>query len=120
MAENRKETAVYRAMGAKRRDVTAIYIVYVLLVALRIATLSIVVGITVAFAAEVFYGKKLTDTAATAFGIVNDAPKFSLFNLEAPLLLVIIGLIFVISILASIQPLIRNVLRAPIRDIREE
>jgi hypothetical protein len=120
MAENRKETAVYRAMGAKRRDVTGIYIVYILLVALRIALISLALGIAAAFAVDYFYGKILTDTAVTAFGIIDDAPTFSLFDLESPLLLVIVGLIFVISIVASIQPLIRNATRPPIRDIRDE
>jgi hypothetical protein len=120
MAENRKETAVYRAMGAKRRDVTVIYIVYVLIVALRIAAASLAIGIAAAFAVDYFYGKLLTDTATTAFGIIDGAPSFSLFNLQSPLLLLIVVSIFVISIIASIQPLIRNAARPPIRDIRDE
>lgn len=120
MTENRKETAVYRAMGAKRRDVTSIYITYILLVALQIALTSLVLGVATAFAVDYFYGATLTDTAATAFGILDDAPRFSLFSLESPLLLVIVGSIFIISIIASTQPLIRNVMRPPIRDIRDE
>ena len=120
MIENRKETAVYRAMGAKRRDVTTVYIIYILLVALQIALVSLVLGIVAAFAVDYFYGKPLTDVAVTAFGIVDDAPTFSLFNLESPLLLGIIGSIFVISIIASIQPLVRNVMRSPIRDMRDD
>lgn len=120
MAENRKETAVYRAMGAKRRDVTGIYIVYILLVALRIAIVSLVLGVAAAFAINYFYGRQLTDTAVTAFGIVDDAPTFSLFGLESPLLLIIVGSIFIISMAASIQPLVRNARRSPIRDMHEE
>ncbi|MFZ1250574.1 MAG: FtsX-like permease family protein [Candidatus Microsaccharimonas sp.] len=120
MAENRKETAVYRAMGAKRRDVTSIYITYILLVAFQIVLFSLVLGVAVALAVDYFYGAILTDTAVAAFGILDDAPKFSLFGLYSPLLLVIVGSIFVISIIASIQPLIRNVRRSPIRDMRDE
>lgn len=120
MAENRKETAVYRAMGAKRRDVIGIYSIYVMLVAFRIATLSIVLGIVAALAIDYFYGSALTDTAVAAFGIIDDAPRFSLFSLESPLLLAIIGSLFIISLIASIQPLIRNTMRSPINDIRDE
>lgn len=120
MAENRKETAVYRAMGAKRRDVTAIYVVYVLLVALRIALVSLVLGIVAALAVDYFYGKTLTDTAVSAFGIVDYAPLFSLFNLESPLVPLVVAAIFFISLVASIHPLIRNVRRSPIRDMRDE
>ena len=120
MAENRKETAIYRAMGAKRRDVAGIYVAYILLVALQVVLVSLVLGVAAAFAVHYLYGQPLTDTAATAFGIIDDAPSFSLFNLESPLLLLIVGLIFIISIIASVQPLIRNTMRPPIRDIRDE
>lgn len=120
IVDNRKETAVYRAMGAKRRDVTTIYIVYVLLVALQITVVSIVLGVAVALAVDYFYGSALTDTAVAAFGIIDDAPRFSLFSLESQLLPVIVGSIFIVSVMASIQPLIRNMMRSPIRDIRDE
>ncbi len=120
MAENRKETAVYRAMGAKRRDVTSIYITYILLVALQIVLISLMLGVAAAFAVDYLYGALLTDVAVTAFGILENAPRFSLFSLESPLLLAVVGSIVVVSIAASIQPLIRNVVRPPIRDIRDE
>ena len=120
MAENRKEIAVYRAMGAKRRDVTSIYLVYIMLVALRTVVVSVALGMLIAFAIDYFYGKVLTDTAVTVFGIIDDAPTVSLFNLESPLLLIIIGSIVAVSLIASVQPLIRNVLRSPIRDMRDE
>lgn len=120
MAENRKETAVYRAMGAKRPDIAAIYGTYVLLVALQIALVSLILGIAVAYAVDLVYGSQLTDTATAAFGIVDNAPRFSLFNLSSPLVWVVVTSIFIISLVASIQPLVRNVLRSPIRDIREE
>lgn len=120
MAENRKETAVYRAMGAKRRDITSIYLTYVLLVALEIVVVSFVLGIAAALAIDHFYGKTLTDTAVAAFGIVDGAPTFSLFNLDSPLLPVIGGAIIAISLIASAQPLARNVRRSPIRDMRDD
>lgn len=120
MIENRKETAVYRAMGAKRRDVASVYIVYILLVALQIAVASVIIGVGVAFAVDYSFGQSLTDTAVVAFGIVDDAPRFGLFSLSSPLLLVVVGSVFVISLIASIQPLIRNALRPPIHDMRDE
>ncbi|MCA9338323.1 ABC transporter permease [Candidatus Saccharibacteria bacterium] len=120
MTENRKETAVYRAMGARRHDVATIYLLYVFLVALQIAIVSTVLGVAVAFVVDSFYGSTLSDTAVALFGIIDDAPRFSLFNIESPLLTVVVGSIFVISIIASIQPLIRNVRRNPISDMRDE
>lgn len=120
MAENRRETAIYRAMGAKRHDVTIIYLVYVFIVALQIAIGSIVLGLTVAFVIDYFYGGVLTDTAGTVFGVIDGAPEFSLFSLESPLLIIVAVSIFVICIIASALPLSRNVRRSPISDMRDE
>lgn len=120
MSENRKETAVYRAMGAKRIDITAIYTIYTLLIAARVSAISFILGIGVAYAVDRIYGPQLTDTSLSAFGIISNEMHFSLFSLSSPLLLGILGIIFVASIAASIQPLIRNVMRPPIRDMREE
>ncbi len=120
MTENRKEIAVYRAMGAKRHDITSIYLVYILLIALRVVVVSVVLGVTTAFSIDYFYGKVLTDTAVTVFGIIDDAPTASLFNIESSLFIVVVGSIFAVSLIASIQPLVRNVRRSPIRDMRDD
>ena len=120
MAENRKETAVYRAMGAKRRDIAHIYVVYIMLIALRVVLVSAIVGIVIALAVDYSYGRTLTDTAATAFGIIDRAPAVRLFNVDSSLLLVVVAAIVAISLVASMQPLVRNTMRNPIRDIRDE
>ncbi len=120
MTENRKEIAIYRAMGAKRHDIMSIYIVYTLLIALCMAIVSIILGLGFAFVVDYFYGKILTNTAVTAFGIIDNAPMVSLFDLESSLLYLIVDLIFVVSLIASIQPLIRSVRRSPIGDMRDD
>lgn len=120
MAENRKETAVYRAMGARRGDISAIYLTYVFLVACLIAIVSLALGIGAAFAVELLYAPGITATASALFGIIDHAPHFSMFDLSAPLLWAAVGSIFVVSFVASIQPLIRNVLRPPVQDMRNE
>lgn len=119
IAENRKETAIYRAMGAKRFDITKIYIVYILLVASRITAVSLAVGVFAAFVISQIYEQSLTRIATAAFGVAGNAPQFSIFNLNEPLLLIIIACIFAVSLIASIQPLIRNVKRNPVQDIRD-
>ncbi|MDB5168644.1 MAG: LolC/E family lipoprotein releasing system, transrane protein, partial [Candidatus Saccharibacteria bacterium] len=120
MAENRKETAAYRAMGAKRSDIATIYFTYVLLIALRIAAISLILGIGIAYLTDQIYGARLNDIALSSFGIISDDIRFSLFNLSSPLIWAVVGIIFVVSMVASIQPLIRNVMRSPIQDMRED
>lgn len=120
MAENRKETAVYRAMGATRLEVTGIYLTYILLITALIVAVSFVLGVTFAYVAHLLYSPHLTDVATATFGIVTSAPQFSLLGYNAPLLLVVALSIVLTGGVASVQPLIRNVLRPPIRDIRQE
>jgi hypothetical protein len=120
MAENRRETAVYRAMGAKQSDILAIYGVYTILVASRIAIVSAALGILAAFVINKIYAPSIESTAASMFGIIKNAPQFSMFDVSSPLLLGIIASIFIVSLIASIQPLIRNVLRHPVKDMRSE
>lgn len=120
MSDSRKETAVYRAMGASRSDILGIYVTYVLLVALRIAIASIVVGVAMAFVVNATYGTQLTNVALSSFGIVSNNLRFNLFDMTSLLIWITVPMIFAVSLLASVQPLIRSVIRQPIRDMREE
>jgi len=120
MADNRKETAVYRAMGAKRRDIVSIYLIYSSIVAAFIAVFASTVGIAGAYIMNVIYGQSLTDIAISSFGIISDSIRFSLFDISSPFLGLVILSIFVVSLIAIVQPLIRNVMRSPIDDIRNE
>lgn len=120
MADNRKETAVYRAMGAKRRDIVAIYLIYNGIIATFIAVFASAIGVIAAYIVNIFYGPTLTDVALSSFGIINDSLKFNLFDISSPIFGLVVLSIFVISFIAIIQPLIRNVMRSPIDDIRNE
>ena len=119
MADNRKETAVYRAMGAKRRDIVAIYLLYSGIISMFIAGFALAAGILASYIINVIYGQTLTDVAIASFGVIDNT-KFSLFNLSSPLLWLVVLSIFVVSLVAIIQPLIRNVMRSPIDDMRNE
>jgi len=120
MADNRKETAVYRAMGAKRRDIVVIYLIYSGIIAMFIAVFASTVGIIVAYVVNASYGQTLTDIAVASFGIINESARFSLFDITSPLLWLVVLSIFAVSLVAIIQPLIRNVMRSPIDDMRNE
>jgi len=121
MTDNRRETAIYRAMGATRPDIAAIYIAYTIIVAIRIAVTSLIIGLAVAWIINVSYGKQLSNVAVSSFGIQGaNTPTFSLFNLSSPYILLILVIIIIVCLIAVTYPLTRNVRRAPIRDMREE
>lgn len=120
MSESRKETAVYRAMGAKRGDIISIYLIYGMIIAVRIAVTAILLGVSTAYVINDVYGGQLTSIATASFGVINDNARFNLFDVTSPYLLIVIGVIFVVSFLSILQPLLRNVRRSPIEDMRNE
>lgn len=120
MADNRKETAVYRAMGARRKDIAVIYLLYVFRVACRIVLIASLTGALAALLVNHVYTSRISESAVAAFGIIDRAPDLSLFAIDLPTLIVIVISILLISLIASIQPLVRNVLRNPIRDMQDE
>ncbi|PID31518.1 hypothetical protein CR983_00655 [Candidatus Saccharibacteria bacterium] len=121
MVDNRKETAVYRAMGARRYDISAVYLTYTVAIGFMIATAALLLGVAIAYIIDRIYGAQLASTASLAFGIGNtEKSSLTLFDASSPLILFIYAAIIVLCVLAVIQPLVRNVLRPPIRDIRSE
>ena len=120
MADNRKETAVYRAMGAGRIDIAAIYLTYSMIVALRIVILSTLLGLIVACVIHYLYADRLTAVTIASFGTITEELKFNLFDLSSPLLPLVAVAILVTSLVAVLYPMIRNVSRSPIKDMRSD
>lgn len=119
IAESRKESAIYRAMGAKRSDIVKIYMTYVMMLALRIALIALAVGVMVAKLIDVFYGAELTGLVQSILGVASEDIRVSLFEIS-PLVGLVVLAIFVICLLAAVVPIIGNTLRQPIRDMKEE
>jgi ABC-type antimicrobial peptide transport system permease subunit len=118
--ESRKEIAIYRAMGARRRDIITIYVIYNLIIAFRISLTAFIIGITLAYIIASLYEPQLTAIANTAFGYMPEKTVFLLFDTSSPLLWIVAFAIFTTSMIASIQPLAHSVMRAPIEDMRNE
>jgi len=120
LAESRKETAVYRAMGARRGDIASVYLMYVLMIATLIALLSSILGIGAALVIDRIYSPTFTAVASSSYGYLDQNMQFGLFSVATPYLPAVIASIFVISLVASAYPLMRNVRRSPLKDMREE
>lgn len=118
--DSRRETAVFRALGAKRADITAIYMTYSLLVSIIILIVSILLGITVALIVQALYGSSFTAKAHVAYGLFDSSTNFSFFGVTYELLVMYAACILALGIFATAIPLLRNVRRNPIADMREE
>ncbi|MFZ2545150.1 MAG: FtsX-like permease family protein [Candidatus Saccharimonadales bacterium] len=118
--DSRRETAVFRALGAKRADIVAVYITYSLLVSLLTLVTSITIGIITAIVVQAINGVSFTAQAHVAYGLFDSLSIFSFFGVNYGLLVSYGVGIILIGIIATILPLLRNVRRNPITDMREE
>lgn len=120
VSEGRRESAVFRAIGAKRSDIAGIYGVYVLLLSLRVTLFAVVLGGVIGLVVELVYWRDATTGARITYAASDTTANFHLFGIGSWYVLVVIGTIVAVSLLGSVVPIIRNVRRNPINDMRDE
>jgi hypothetical protein len=118
--DSRHETAVFRALGAKRIDIVRIYVGYSFIVSLIVALFALILGGVGAVVVEALYGAQTTNYAKVAYGTFDQLQPFSFIGINIYLIVLVIAAIIVISLIATLPPLIRNVRRNPIRDMRDD
>ncbi|KRE43632.1 FtsX-like permease family protein [Knoellia sp. Soil729] len=120
IADSRRETAVFRAIGARRSDITSVYLIYSLWVALRIAVFAALLGGAIALVIELLYSGRATNAAQLAYGVFDGDATFHFVTVPSLLWWSILGGILVMALVAITPPLLRNIRRNPIRDMRDE
>lgn len=123
ISESRQETAVYRAIGAKRRDITLIYLVYALMLAILTIIIAGIIGMGISVAIDQVFAPKLTAIARSSVSIIGGSSQIKLFVIDESTLaqLALVNLsIIVVALIASIQPIISNTHRSPASDLRAE
>jgi len=120
VADSRRESAVFRAIGATRTDIAHIYGVYALLLSIRVVVFSMVLGIAIGLGADLILSDSATLGAQLAYAAVDTNIRFHLFSIASWYLLVIVGVIILAGLIASVVPIILGARRNPITDMREE
>lgn len=120
VAEGRRESAVFRAIGARRVDVGSIYGMYAFLLSVRIVIFALVLGAIVALVVETLYWQDATMAARVAYAAADTSKEFHLFSLWSQYIPLIIGAIIGVGLLASVIPILLGARRNPIRDMRNE
>lgn len=123
MADSRYETAIYRAIGARRGDIRRIYLVYVTILALIIGLIVISLSfVTLLIVNNCFSGATTADLQS-ALSLTGQDIVFSFLAMSSQTA-AMCGLIMLLIIatcwLSSIAPIIRNTLRQPIDDLRSQ
>lgn len=120
VADSRKESAIFRALGATRLDIAQIYVMYTLLLAGLIALFAIVAGLIGAGVIDVLYSADFS-TAARYIIMPRDLnTTFQLFTFD-PLIIALAAVsIVAAALIGSVLPLVRNTRRNPMKDMRDE
>ena len=119
IADGRRETAVFRAIGFKRMDINQIYVTYTLLLCLRIAIFALLIGLGAALLVHSNFWIDTTIQAQLALGVFDSGTQFSFVGFT-PKILAIVGAILLAGVAGMAIPLLRNTARNPIRDMRDE
>lgn len=120
IADSRRETAVFRAIGAKRLDIAQIYLLYTAILSLLISGFAILGGASGAMIVQHYLAKDITVQALVAYNARDLNQTFSLFDFYLPDMLFLTAIAIGIGLISVAIPLIRNVRRNPIRDMRDD
>lgn len=120
IADSRKETSVFRAVGAKRRDIAQIYLLFSALLALGGLIVAIVLGVVAAVYVDYHSSPTLTVQALLAFNSSDLSRTFHLLAFDLKDFLELTVFVIAVGLAGALLPLISNLRRSPIKDMREE
>jgi hypothetical protein len=120
IADSRRETAVFRAIGAKKLDIALTYLIYTLFLSLMILGFALIVGFLIGQFAHARYAPEFTVQSLLAYNAQDLTRTFSLYMFYIPDMLKLLGLTLAGGALSATFPLLRNLRRNPIRDMRDD
>ncbi|MDO5343941.1 MAG: ABC transporter permease [Candidatus Saccharibacteria bacterium] len=120
IADSRRESAVFRALGATRFTISQIYLTYAVFLAILTALFGIGLGLLATWFIDQTYRSELTTTAQLIMAPRDPALEFHVFSIDLKSIGLIALGILVAALLACALPLIRNTRRNPIKDMRDE
>ena len=120
VSDGRRESAVFRAIGARRIDIGRIYSIYTLLLALRVVPFAGILALVVAIVVDLWLSAEATTAARIAYAAVDTTKEFHFISVWTWYVPIILGAIIIVSLLASIIPILLGARRNPITDMRND
>ncbi|MDB5167763.1 MAG: LolC/E family lipoprotein releasing system, transrane protein [Candidatus Saccharibacteria bacterium] len=120
IGDSRRETAVFRAIGAQRNDIRMIYTIYTIALSLLIALVAVIIGVVVALWIDHKWATEATAQAQVTFVGVDGSEKFRLAGIWWSALWVVVAAVIVAGLVSMLLPLSRNLARSPIKDMRDD
>lgn len=120
IADSRKETAIFRAVGATRLSIMQVYFTYTEFFVLWIVDLSLLLGLLVAFVFNSQCSSDFSIATAVTFSVKDLTQQFTFIGLNWANLGITVLVVIAAAYLAATIPILRSVRRNPTEDMREE
>ncbi len=120
IADSRRETAVFRALGATRNDIRQVYLTYTVFLGVGITLIALCFGAIISLWLSSKYSQDISTAAVLAYNAADVSRKFALFGLDGLLVIGLAGIIIASALFSALLPLATNLGRNPIRDMRDE
>jgi ABC-type antimicrobial peptide transport system permease subunit len=120
IADSTKEIAVFRALGARRRDIAQIYYTYGGMLGVSALLMALIFGVLGAYIVQAMLGQKFAATLIQSVGAYTQNPHISLLGIEWSWLLGI-AVAFCVAMAVGITiPVLAALKRKLITILREE
>jgi hypothetical protein len=120
IGDSRRETAVFRAIGATRNDIRSIYVSYTIMLTVIVALVAMALGLAAAWWIDTKLSGDFTVRAHLIYIFSDDASRFSLVGIWWTALASVGCLVVVAGLVGMLLPLSRNLTRSPIKDMRDD
>lgn len=120
VSDGRRESAIFRAIGARRGDIGLIYGTYAFLLSLRVVLFAFVLGIVGAFIIELWLAMEASFAAQLAYAASNTSLEFHFVGFGSWYLAAIGAAIVGVGLVSSIIPILLGARRSPINDMRDD
>lgn len=120
IADGRRETAVFRSLGASRFALSQIYLMYTLLICAMVSGCALVIGTVGAEVLNYRFSPELSVSAVLTYNAHDVHKQFVVVGFSPLYLAVIVGMIVGSALVSAVIPLVLNMRRNPIRDMRDE
>lgn len=120
IADSTKEIAVFRALGARRRDIAHIYYTYGTMLTVSAAVLAIILATVGALVVTNMYGERIAMALVHGIGAYNIDVHVTLFGVRPAWLLLIAAAMALAALIGIGIPLLTSLRRKLITILREE
>ncbi|MDR3297959.1 MAG: FtsX-like permease family protein [Candidatus Nomurabacteria bacterium] len=120
IADDRREMAIFRAIGFERSSIMAIYLVYAILIGLIVVILAVVLTVIVGAGANVFFSERVTVFLQASFLTIDPTIRATVFLADGWIFVGILGLVLGVAVISSLVPIWVNMRRDLVKELKTE